>query len=683
MATPPESSWHGPLTRLARLAHDEPEAETWITELLESNMPEIVPDAVAVALETGEPLPRLLAEAIARHPSVAAAEALARKVPIHTPALQDAAIAALETLLADPGWPADEDASAAPVRRHALRVALAARLVAQARFAEARDLALAAIAEAGDLPDEESVRARLIDANDALGEAQSALGEPAAAAESAARSLELRLAGDDPQRSRAEGRLRLAASLMAIGSNQAAVEHLVLATEETDEALSGHRDPTIELEEAVEAAGEGEHVRIPVRIGWLPSGFDDVVIDAGMPAEVLSRMLAVCAAELVRAVAASPDLPRPLLIQALDRLEASRPRLLQGEPLPLLEVEVLELLGAHPEYTGNLDSAARAEALEQAAVRAGELGEVELAIRARTAQAQALRSGDGERQDLVNSLQARGQLLESMGRPEEAVAVTREAAALAEGEEEPFVLHNLARRLAAAGQAREAFETSSRAIALLGERFLAEEDGQLTPGMMASMMVSLSKRAEECEGAEIEVTPLLADTTVALLDRVGLRPDTELEAPVRAAYAVAFAAEGQGDLELAERVYEAVVRLASRRPDDPLPQYARSLLGSNLCWKEIERGDLAAARRFQAEVAGAAEALPDERLIAEHGKASVDLISAYQQAGDIEAARELARSSLGAMLSPPYLEMRRQELGADQDEFVAAIEALAGSGGEV
>jgi hypothetical protein len=162
-----------------------------------------------------------------------------------------------------------------------------------------------------------------------------------------------------------------------------------------------------------------------------------------------------------------------------------------------------------------------------------------------------------------------------------------------------------------------------------------------------------------------------------LLDRVGLQPGEELERPVLAAYAVINAAERQGRLETARELYAGIVRLAARRPGDESAQLARSLLGSSLAWKEIGRGDLVAARALHAEVAAAAREFPKSHLIAEYGKSSADLIDAYQKAGDVSAARELAREARDALLSAPYLEKRRAEVRDDQAAFIAAVEEFA------
>jgi tetratricopeptide (TPR) repeat protein len=389
--------------------------------------------------------------------------------------------------------------------------------------------------------------------------------------------------------------------------------------------------------------------------------------------------LTVCVGQLVQAVAIGPPLPAHVLAEALGRLEDTRPILRKGEPVPALEVEILQLLWEYRERVPGLPSLSTlAEAFEQATAAAEGMGDVELAIRALAARAGCLRDNpDSDPQDLVNSLQRRAQLLEAAGRPEEAIEAMEEAAALASAEEEAFVQHNLGRRLAAAGRSRQALEASSRAVELLARQFLG--DGEKVPAaIMASLIISLGKRAEECDEADLQVTPLLVGTVQAMLDHVGTQPAEEVDRPVFAAYAVVAAADRQNESQAARELYEAIVRLAGRRPGEESVETARVVLGSSLAWREIRRGDLAAARALHAEVAAAAREMPVGRLVAEQGKSAADLISAYLEAGDVSAARELATADREALLSAPYLEMRRADVGDDRAAFTAAVEELAG-----
>ena len=188
-----DQRWRAALTRLTRLAQREPEARTWIEEMLERNLPGILGAAIEVAAQTGPPLPELLTAVLERNASPQASEAVARSVPIDATALQDLAIAAIRSLLARPGWPPGEPAPEAARRRHALRVALATRLARAGRLGEARAVAEQAVAESqADLGEFASARARDVDAYDVIAQAQLASGDAEGAVRSARRALALR-----------------------------------------------------------------------------------------------------------------------------------------------------------------------------------------------------------------------------------------------------------------------------------------------------------------------------------------------------------------------------------------------------------------------------------------------------------------------------------------------------------
>ena len=671
-----EQSWHGPLTKLVRLAQNEPEAEAWISEMLVENMPAILDDAIAVALETGDPLPALLAQAIAAHPSLQAAEALARRVPVGASLLQESAIAAVDQLLADPTWPADADAGERSSRRFALEAGLASRLAGADRLEDGRALAERLIEEARGLPEEDSIRARLVDAHDIVAEAALAAGEADAAVRNASRALEIRIELGDPQRLPAEGGIRLAGALRAAGAAAEELEILGVAADELILRLEGRRDSLTSIEDSLTEGAEA--VEISVRMGWQTNGFDELVLDDALKVDFLRRLLAISLNQMATAVRQDPDLDDDVLAAALRRLRAGQQEVRRGGPILDFDVEVLELLAGHAGRIEETAPEALASDLEQAAEDAAGLGDSELAARARAAQVECLRkAGDADRQPLVNALGRLGQVLEGAGRPDEAVAVARESAELARGSgDEPFALHGLARRLSAAGLTQEAFEASTRAVGLISERMAS--DPELHPDALAMLLTSLSKRAEEC-GVEIEPTEDMVAATVAMLDRVGLDPGSDLERPVYAAFPVVNAAVNRGEGEAARRVFDAIVRLAGRRPDDASAQYARSLLGSNLVWDAIEAGDLGAARVHLGEVAAAAEERPDDRLVAEYGKAAADMIATYQRTGDMDAAARLASEARTALLSPAYLEMRRAQIDEDQSAYVVAVEDLAGS----
>lgn len=127
----------------------------------------------------------------------------------------------------------------------------------------------------------------------------------------------------------------------------------------------------------------------------------------------------------------------------------------------------------------------------------------------------------------------------------------------------------------------------------------------------------------------------------------------------------------------AHRIAAAVSRLAAARPDDRSIQFARGVFASQLLWQAVEHGGLGLARDLLGEVREASRSAPDlGELTVEHGKSAADLIAAYRQAGDDEAAAHVARESAGALLSPAYIAARRRDLGGNQAEFIQAIQDL-------
>jgi tetratricopeptide (TPR) repeat protein len=668
------------LTRLTRLAQRQPEAQAWIVEMLERNMPDILETAIAVAEETGAPLPSLLARVLDRTASVAAHEAVARAVPMHATTLQDLAIASIQSLLDQPGWPPAKPAHTAQVRRHALRVALASRLAAASRLAEARSVAEQAVSEAETvLCEDMSARARSIDAYDVIAKCQLSSGDAGGAVETARRALALRQEIADPYRLRADGELQLGLALLSNGLREEACETTTQAVAHARDLVARHRDTLLELSDlAAQLRERGDQqpaVRIAVTMGWDPNGFDIPVVDQGFRLGPLLMLLHSCLTALVEVLETQEPLRADLLAPALSELAASRALMRRGRDDPRLGLRILQLLIRCREIAEISVSTDEFDKMAEEALTANDL---ELAISVRKAEAEFIRRTEPvDRRALIDALHMQSHLLEDV-RPDEAVAAMREAVAVAGNEESLSLaveLHNLSRRLSANSQSREGREVSLRAVRLISEIVLG--GGDVPPLILTAMFETLVQRNLEC-GTEIDFTPPMADAAAKMISDFGRETGADLRRLTHATCGLFDSAMRQGDMTTAQRIGDATSRLAVQRPDDESVQIARGLFASQLLWQAIKRGELDRARSLLSEVIAASRDAPDhDVLTVEHGKCAADLIHAYGQTGNIKAAAQLARDSIGALLSPAYLAARQRDLDADQNKFVEVIRDLA------
>jgi TPR repeat protein len=699
---PTNARWHAALTRLCRLAQRESEARAWIKEMLQRNMPGILTAAIEVAQETGPPMPELLAEVLEQETSVEVLEAVAQRVPMSAGSLQEMAIASIRSLLNDPTWPSDEPADRVPVRRHALRIALAGRLAAADRLDEARTIAEEAIVEAGSMPfADDSVRARTIDAYDVIAEAQSSSGDANGAVESARRALLLRRSLRDPLRPPVEGEQRLGSALIAAGARDEACEVLTGAIALLRRWLMRHRDVRLAFEDhaaeakASNAVGgpppKGPRWRLRQRIpspqrafrvsaimGWLPNGFDDAVVEHGEQLGWLIAMMHDCLSALVVALQPQEAIREDLLGPALSELAAGRQLVRRSGTLPDLDLRILQLLVRWPEQLSKQSLEISAGDFERVVDEAVSAGNGELAIQAREAEIEFLRRRRPlDHWALREALSNQSQMLMYM-RPDEAVTKMQEAVDLAAEQgrvASASALQNLSRRLSASGRPCEGLEAASRAVALMSDEFLTE--ATVRANQMETYFVTLVERTRECN-SDVELSPKVIDAATKMLEDFGDEIGADLYRLGYVATGLFDSAMKKEDLTTAQQICYAVVRLASRRPDDRNIQTARGLLCSLLLWRAVTDGDIQRARNLLNEIAIASREAPDqELLIVEYGKSAADLIGAYQRAGNHVAAAKLARESIDALLSPPYLAARKRDLGGEQIEFIASILELA------
>lgn len=262
----------------------------------------------------------------------------------------------------------------------------------------------------------------------------------------------------------------------------------------------------------------------------------------------------------------------------------------------------------------------------------------------------------------------------------DAVTVMREAVEVAGDDpvHRAMTLHNLARRLGANDQPAEAFAASSQAVTLLSDAFATRS--AISPIVMAKLFLTLVQRGQE-SGTEIAFHATVVASAEKMLDDFGRETGADLSLPAEVTCGLFDSAMRQGDTATAERLANAVSRLATLRADDEAIQLGGGMLASQLLWAAIQNGALDRAREWLAKVTAAAENAPhQEVLTVELGKCAADLINAYQQKGDIATAARLARESQPTLLSKAYLAARQRDLGQDQADYINAIIELAGYG---
>jgi tetratricopeptide (TPR) repeat protein len=538
-------------------------------------------------------------------------------------------------------------------------------------------LAEQAVAEAqADLGESASARARSVDAYDVIAQAQLASGDAEGAVRSARRALALRAELGDPFRQRAEGERSLGLALLRLGQADEACAVLTGAAAHARDLLEHNRDALIELKDQVaRAAAEAEPkpaLRVVVTMGWNPNGFDDVILDQAFRIESLIGLAHSCLGALAAVLEARQPVRADLTGPALAELAAGRAQMRRGRDDPALGLRILRLLVARPQ-AGDITT----DDFDTMANEAAAAGDLSLTISVRQAEVDFFRRADPVNEwALVDALSRLSQLLADV-RPGEAVAAMREAVNLVEGGDPVDLavsLHNLARRLSANGQPAAGRDASARAVGLFSEAYLAARD--LSPLVMMGMFETLVQRNLECD-TEVVFTPPAVDAAVKMIEDLGREAGADLTRLTHAACGLFDSARRQDDLVTAQRMADAVGRLAVRRPDDQSVQIGRGLVGSQLLWIAVARGELGRAADLLREVGEASRNAPHlDALTVEYGKSAADLIAAYAQADDEEAVTRVAREAAEALLSPAYIAARRRDLGGDQSAFIAAIQEL-------
>jgi tetratricopeptide (TPR) repeat protein len=414
-----EDQWREALTRLTRLAQRRPEARDWIEDMLRRNMPAILAPALQVAEETGDPLPDVLARVVSADAPMEMHEAMARAVPMGPTDLQALGIASLRALLNRESWSGET----APVRRHALQVALANRLFAAGRRDEARAAAQQALA---NTPDDPSSLARSIDAYDVLGECQAAAGDPQGAVENARRGLALRESLKDPLRGQAEGELILGLTLLEADVPDEACRILRSAVSHSSGLLASNRDAWSTYEDQL--ADGANIIHATYVMGFLSNGFDRVVAENGFRVEFLVAQFHHCLEGLLRAFGEHGErLSAGVRNGVLTELAAASALLRRGLNDTSLRIRIFRLLSSEPTSPMPPLSEDDFDAMADEALAANDR---DLAAEVRMAQVNYLRRQDPvDRRALVNALSD----LSRLSSGADAVRVAREAVEVANG----------------------------------------------------------------------------------------------------------------------------------------------------------------------------------------------------------------------------------------------------------
>ena len=85
-----DPSWlHHGLTVLNRMTSHTPEAEGWLREILQTDLQRLAPSAIQVAIETGDPIGRILSAVLSQQPAPILASEIEPDLPKHTTALRE------------------------------------------------------------------------------------------------------------------------------------------------------------------------------------------------------------------------------------------------------------------------------------------------------------------------------------------------------------------------------------------------------------------------------------------------------------------------------------------------------------------------------------------------------------------------------------------------------------------
>ena len=439
-----ESQVSHALTVLTRLAGRQPEQARWLDQAFRHHLDRLAEPAMAVAVETGDPIGVVLAKAIADRPNAARAEKLTKQLPEQTVALRELAFVVISQFVA--ALRAIPDPKPLQVQTDLAGYSnnLANRLSDLGRYEEslaAIDVAVGAFRALADARPGE-FRHHLAMSLNSLANRLSELGrrEEALAAAQEAAAIYRALAEARPDAFRPD----LATSVNNLGN-------VLSALGRREEALAA-------AEEAVEirrALAEARPDAFRPDLATSVNNLGNVLSALGRREEALAA--AEEAAAIYRALAeARPDAFRPDLAMSVNNLAS-----------------FLSELGR------------REEALAAA----------EEAVEIRRALAEA--RPDAFRPDLAASVNNLAGFLSDIGRREEALAAAEEAAAiyraLAEARPDAFrpdlvsALGTITNCYSALGRNDEALRTIEEAVARLTPAFLS------LPGAFAELMGNVTR----------------------------------------------------------------------------------------------------------------------------------------------------------------------------------------------
>lgn len=127
---------HG-LTVLTRLAQREPESEKWLYQVLRENILDLAEQAVAVAVESGEPMGRILTSVLRDYPSVDVAKKIDEYLPAYNVTLLELSVEAARQRVAAEQALSGNDSQLAQAKVASLLCKYARRLIAAGQYEEA------------------------------------------------------------------------------------------------------------------------------------------------------------------------------------------------------------------------------------------------------------------------------------------------------------------------------------------------------------------------------------------------------------------------------------------------------------------------------------------------------------------------------------------------------------------
>ena len=694
------------LTVLTRLAQRVPEKRALLRKALDADLVTLAPLAARVGVETGEPMPSVLAQALAESSRGAEASArVAEILPLHSVSMREVAAQVL-------GERIRSRAPGSPDQPEAL-IDYAQSLADIGDPGQGAVHAKQAVALLRGRGDDQAMLARALWT---ASRCERLTGATAAALELSqeAVAVQRQLAGAAGSPGLGYALANLADALKEAGDDQ---EALARYGEAADLFRRLIRDAPRRLDYQLEdAAQSGKQVWINLTPGPgsppAPAGTSPVSIDAAQYTEPgalqygLAMALTACARLMVldrppAAEAAATEAVQLLTDLAADQPDAYRLALasaLTAQAATLVERDA-ERARPPARKAAEIVQAVRDEgaaiADDDALLAAALMGLSITQMRLRlwedaltsTRALDALGWLDQHSPDVLGSLARQFETLSvrlaEAGHPQAAVVAAHHAVAVAR-RLEPVTgpardtmvgraLDNLSCRLVDAGDDAGALAASSEAMALTAPLFMRSEYG-------AQMMAeTLSQYLAACDAAarSPDTTLPLASVILGLLREL----DSSAAHLVMLAFLVLEAYRATDDVDTAASILDGLYAFTQAHNQERVLRRGYALPAFNVVHDLLGQDRPGEAESIVERLAGLCSA-GDDIILRETGKAAFIVLATYADKHDLAAAARVARLGEAALRSEPYLAIRREDLEEQSPgPFLAQLDELMASAG--